>query len=282
MVNFSPLADEIGLPVWAPQQVSTGFACWLRCCSDVVHRRPTKLCGMFGRLLGWYTLYIFSGAFAPTDVILQGANLTLRPFLAFSCIGSITAWNSTSGRQPNFVAWYKEFRRRRHHLYSAGRRSRWASAHILVLFSSHNLSRRSFLMIVWIVARRASGDVVIVRRQFITAASLNASILPSCSLQLHTEASVCRSFHSVTRYVPPHSLFLSLTNSTSIPISLSLSLSLSVSFVCVLLNVTMTEQTRCPTETSSVDCSAALSKTYPLIKLNNQHHKAQNKHRQRN
>jgi len=65
---------------------------------------------MFGRLLGWYTLYTFSGAFVPpTDVILPGENLTLRPCLAFSYIGSITAWNSTSGRQPNFVAWYKEW-----------------------------------------------------------------------------------------------------------------------------------------------------------------------------
>ena len=37
---------------------------WLHYCSDVAHRRPTKLYTMFGHLLGWYTIYTFSGAFA--------------------------------------------------------------------------------------------------------------------------------------------------------------------------------------------------------------------------
>jgi len=34
---------------------------------------------------------------------------TLRPSLAFSYIGSVTARHSSSGRQPNFAAWYKEW-----------------------------------------------------------------------------------------------------------------------------------------------------------------------------
>ena len=38
MVNVDPLTAEIGLPVWAPQQISTGFVCWLRYCTDVVQR----------------------------------------------------------------------------------------------------------------------------------------------------------------------------------------------------------------------------------------------------
>jgi len=41
--------------------------------------------------------------------------------------------HSSSGRQPNFAAL------RRHHLYSAGRPSRWASAHILVLYDMNEL-----------------------------------------------------------------------------------------------------------------------------------------------
>jgi len=49
----------------APQQISTGFAPWLRYCSDVAQQKPTKLCTMFGRLLGWYTKYTLSGALAP-------------------------------------------------------------------------------------------------------------------------------------------------------------------------------------------------------------------------
>jgi len=33
-----------------------------RYCSDVAQQKPTKLCTMFGRLLGWCTMYTFSGA----------------------------------------------------------------------------------------------------------------------------------------------------------------------------------------------------------------------------
>jgi len=63
---------------------------------------------MFGRLLGWYTIYTFSGALAP-DRILPGAKFTLRPSLVIAYIGSVTAQHSSSGRQPNFAAWYKEW-----------------------------------------------------------------------------------------------------------------------------------------------------------------------------
>ena len=52
MANFSPLAAEIVSLVWDAQQIFTGFASWLRYCRDVAHRKPTKLCTMFGRLLG--------------------------------------------------------------------------------------------------------------------------------------------------------------------------------------------------------------------------------------
>jgi len=61
---------------------------------------------IFGRLLGWYMIYTFLGA---TDGILARAKFTLRPTLAFSYIGSVTAWHSSSRRQPNFAAWYKEW-----------------------------------------------------------------------------------------------------------------------------------------------------------------------------
>ena len=42
-------------------------------------------------------------------------------------LGSITAWHSSSGRQPNFAALI-----RGRHLHSEGRPSCWALAHILV------------------------------------------------------------------------------------------------------------------------------------------------------
>ena len=41
----------------APLQISTGYASWLRYCTDVVPQRSTKLCTTFGRLLHWYTIY---------------------------------------------------------------------------------------------------------------------------------------------------------------------------------------------------------------------------------
>jgi len=111
--------------------VSTGFASWLCYCSDVAQRKPTKLCTMFDRLLGWYTIYTFSGVL-PCNRILPGAKFTLHPSLALFYIGNVTAWHSSSGRQPNFAALSRE-----RDLYSAGRPSCWALAHILVAYVFH-------------------------------------------------------------------------------------------------------------------------------------------------
>ena len=59
---------------------------------------------MCDRLLGWYTIYTFSGVLPPNG-ILADAKFTLRPpSLAFSYIDSVTARNSSSGRQLNFAA----------------------------------------------------------------------------------------------------------------------------------------------------------------------------------
>jgi len=79
MANFGPLTAEIGSVVWGTPANFNGFAFWLRYCSDVAERKPTKLCTMFGRLLRWYTI-------------------------AISYIGSVTARHSSSGRHANFAA----------------------------------------------------------------------------------------------------------------------------------------------------------------------------------
>ena len=107
MVNVGPLAAEIGSLVWGTPANFNRFRVWRHYCTDVAQRRPTKLCTMFGHLLRWYTIYTFSGALGP-DGILPGAIFTSRSSLAFSYIGSVTARHSSSGRQPNFAAWYKE------------------------------------------------------------------------------------------------------------------------------------------------------------------------------
>ena len=49
--------------------------------------------------------------------------------LALSYFGSVTARHCSSGHQPNFATL-----NRGRHLYLAGRPSRWALAHIVVLF----------------------------------------------------------------------------------------------------------------------------------------------------
>jgi len=97
---------------------------------------------IFGRLLGWYTMYTFLGLLPP-DGILPRAKFTSRPSLAFLYIGSVTARHSSSWCKPNFAA------------YSAGRPSRWASVHILVTIlldrntTDVNVTRKTILMQNW-------------------------------------------------------------------------------------------------------------------------------------
>jgi len=105
MVNFSPTNSWDRLvSLGHPQQISTGFACWLRYCTDVTQWRSTKLCTMFGRLLGWYSAtpcghIHFRGSFLLTEFSLR---------LAFSYIAYWQRY-CTAFQQPNFAAWYKEW-----------------------------------------------------------------------------------------------------------------------------------------------------------------------------
>jgi len=108
MVNFSPLAAEICWQVWAPQQILTGFASCFHYCSDIAHRRPSKLSGCLA-ISSAAALYIHFRGLLPPDRILLGAKFTLHPSLGFSYIGNVTARHSSSRRQPTFAAWYKEW-----------------------------------------------------------------------------------------------------------------------------------------------------------------------------
>jgi len=75
-------------------------------------------------------LYIHFRWLLPRNGILPGTKFTLRPSLALSYTGSVTAQHSSSGHKPNFAALS-----RGPHLCSTGRPSRWALAHILVFKS---------------------------------------------------------------------------------------------------------------------------------------------------
>ena len=73
----------------APQQISTGLASWLRYCSDVAHRKPTKPCTMFDRLYG-PVHYIWQGGHhvgrRPTFLVLTwNHNLTATTFNRLQC-----------------------------------------------------------------------------------------------------------------------------------------------------------------------------------------------------
>jgi len=138
MVNFSPLAAEIGSVVLGTPANFNRF----RVLPFLLQRRRSPEANqtlhdvwLSPGLLHY--IYIF-WVLLPPDRILHGAKFTLRPSLAFSYIGSVTARHSSSGRQPNYgVVQGMELPNfhRGCHLYSAGRPSRCASAHILVVLS---------------------------------------------------------------------------------------------------------------------------------------------------
>jgi len=74
MVNVCLLTTEIGWRVCGTPANFNVFRVLLRYCTDVAQRTSTKLCTMFGRLLGWYT-----------NGILSGTKFTLCSSLAFFC-----------------------------------------------------------------------------------------------------------------------------------------------------------------------------------------------------
>ena len=140
MANFCSLAAEVCWRVWGTPANFNGF----RVLASLLHRRRSTEVNQ--TLYDVWTSpglvhYIYILGLLSPNGILPGAKFTLRPSLAFSYIGSVTARHSSSGRQPNFAA----FSRGRQ-LYSAGRQSRWASAHIIVLsfFFLPSLSGRRF------------------------------------------------------------------------------------------------------------------------------------------
>jgi len=129
MANFGPLTAEICWRVWRMHSSKfqrVGFVTLLHRRRSPEANQTTKLYTMFGRLLYQYVVYTFSAALAPS---LNFARCRIH-FASKFCVllyWQRTARHSSSGRQPNFAAL-----RSGRHLYSAGRPSRWASAHILV------------------------------------------------------------------------------------------------------------------------------------------------------
>ena len=129
MANFGPLAAEIVSLVWGTPTNFNGF----RVLASLLQRRRSTEAKQTARCLSVScaaTLYIHFWRLLPHNGILPGAKFSLRPpSLALSywhlyctaleqwAVGASQTAALSTGR----------------HLYSAGRPSRWALAHILVL-----------------------------------------------------------------------------------------------------------------------------------------------------
>jgi len=107
MVNFSPLAAEIGSFVWGTPANFNGF----RVLPSLLQgrRSPDANHSLHVWPSPGLAHYVYIFGVLPPKGILPAAKFTLRPSFALSYIGSITARQSNSGRQPNFTAWYKEW-----------------------------------------------------------------------------------------------------------------------------------------------------------------------------
>ena len=85
-------------------------------------------------------MYTFSGALAPKRKFAR-CKIHLCPTLTFSYIGSVTAWHSNSGRQPNFVAWYREWN---YWTFAEGATYTWLGGH-------HVGHRLTFQLLVYFI-----------------------------------------------------------------------------------------------------------------------------------
>ena len=97
MANFGPLTADIGLPVCGTPANFNIFASWQHYCSDVAHQRPTKLCTMFGHLLGCYAIYIHFRGLLPPDGILPGAKFTLVQVLSSLTLAALLHGTPAAG-----------------------------------------------------------------------------------------------------------------------------------------------------------------------------------------
>jgi len=120
--------------LWQPSKFQREFASWLRYCSDVVHRRPTTPLHDVWLSPGLvHCVYIF-GSCCPLIEFRHVQNSfcvqVLRSAILAALLHGTPAMGSAKLCGMVQGMELRNFCRGRH-LYSAGRPSRWASAHIL-------------------------------------------------------------------------------------------------------------------------------------------------------
>ena len=105
MVNFNPLAAEIGPVVWGTPANFNGF----RVLPSLLQRRRSPEANQTLHDVwpspGLVQYIHFLGLLA-RDRILPGAKFTLRPSIAFSYIGSVTARQSTPAADVSHTLWH--------------------------------------------------------------------------------------------------------------------------------------------------------------------------------
>jgi len=146
MANFGPLAAEINSGVWGTPGNFNGVShlAFVTAATSFIGGQPN-----FARYFAasWLLHYIHFRGLLPPDGISPRAKFTLRPSLAFSYIGSVTARHSSSGvsQTASCMVQGMELRnfRRRRHVYSALWQTRWAPAHILVIIMAALCNRTS-------------------------------------------------------------------------------------------------------------------------------------------
>ena len=138
-VNFGLLTAETGWRVWGTPANFNGFGVFA---SLLQRRRSLEAnqtlhpCTMFGRLLGWYTVYAFLGSWPLTEFCQVQIHFASKPCVLLYWQHYCTALEQRASTKICGMLQgikLRNFHRRRH-LYSAGRPSRWTSAHILVLY----------------------------------------------------------------------------------------------------------------------------------------------------
>ena len=128
MMNFSPLTAEIYSGVWGTPANFNGF----RDLAALLQRRHSPEANQtLHDVRPWLIdyMHIFGGCSPVTEFYHMQNSLCVLQVLRCP-ISSVIARHSSSGHEPNIAALSTGIGR---HLYSAGRPSRWAMAHIVVL-----------------------------------------------------------------------------------------------------------------------------------------------------
>jgi len=134
MANFGPLAAEIGLPVRGIPANFNGFSVL----ASLLHLRRTKVNQTLHDVwcvIGWYIIYTFFWALPPwrnfsrsrCNIYFASKFCVILHWQRYCTALDLWVWVKLCGMLQGMQL--RNFR----HVYSAGRPSRWALAHILVL-----------------------------------------------------------------------------------------------------------------------------------------------------